>query len=65
MKNAVSRMGRALIDKCSGFPHYFSNVQSGNCDGCPDCHCVEGPSVAEARQDYRAMVRVRNSAFMY
>ncbi len=38
------------------FGSYFGGVQRGNCTGCPDCHCGEGPSRDEARRDFRAML---------
>ena len=64
MVNTVSRIGRMLADKCSGFPQYFTNVQGSNCQGCPKCRCVEGPSAEEARKDYVAMLRAGNSAYI-
>ncbi len=38
------------------FGTYFGGLQRGNCTGCPDCHCGEGPSREEARRDFRAML---------
>ena len=43
---------------CSGFGHYFANVQSSNCHDCPNCRCEDGPSMEEARRDYHAMHRL-------
>ena len=58
-RHAFSRIVGRITNSCSGFGHYFMNVQSGNCQGCPDCRCGEGPSVEEAQKDYRAMIRFR------
>jgi len=55
--NVFSRMLHQLGRSGSGFGHYFVNVQSSNCHDCPDCRCEDGPSVEEARRDYRAMHR--------
>ena len=55
--HAVSRIVRTIIHSCTDFGNYFTNVQSKNCGRCPDCRCGEGPSVQEAQQDYRAMLR--------
>ena len=56
-RNAFSRMLHQLGRSCSGFGHYFTNVRIGNCRDCPDCRCEDGPTVEEARMDYRAMHR--------
>jgi len=56
-KNPFFGILHQLGRSCSGFGHYFANVQSGNCRGCPDCRCEDGPSVEEARRDYLAMHR--------
>ncbi len=47
----LHQLGRS----CSGFGHYFANVQSGNCHDCPDCRCEDGPTLEEARKHYREM----------
>ena len=57
VRNAFSRILHQVAHSCSGFGLYFANVQSGNCRGCPDCRCGEGPSVEEARKEYLAMQR--------
>ncbi len=49
---------------CSGFGHYFAYVQSGNCHDCPDCRCEDGPTLREAQEDYREMLRFRNSHYI-
>jgi len=54
-RNTISRILHRLGRSCSGFGNYFANIQSGNCHDCPDCRCEDGPSVEEARKDYRAM----------
>ena len=56
-RNAFFRMLHQLGLSGSGFGDYFANVQSSNCHDCPDCRCGIGPSVDEARRDYRAMHR--------
>ena len=56
-RNTFSRMLYQLGRSCSGFGHYFVNVQSGNCRDCPDCRCEDGPTVEEARRDYQTMHR--------
>ena len=43
----------------SGFGSYYSGAQRSNCTGCPDCRCKEGPSLEEARRDFRAMSNTR------
>ena len=60
--HAVSRIVRRISHSCTGFGHYFMNVQRSNCRGCPDCHCEEGPSLEEAQKDYRASLRISSSA---
>ncbi len=43
----------------SEFGSYYGGVQSSNCTGCPDCPCGEGPSLEEARRDFRAMLNTK------
>ena len=45
----------SLLGHGSGFGSYYGGVQRSNCTGCPDCRCEDGPSVDEARSDYRVM----------
>ena len=63
-RNAFSGILHQLGRSCSGFGHYFANVQSGNCHDCPDCRCEDGPSVEEARRDYREMLRFSKLPFI-
>jgi len=62
--NTFSRMVRRIGHTCSDFGHYFMNIQSSNCKGCPDCRCDDGPSIEEAKKDYRANLRSKNFAAM-
>ncbi len=54
-RNTFSRILHQLGHSCSGFENYFAKVQSGNCHDCPDCRCEGGPSLEEAKRDFRAM----------
>ena len=56
-RHVVSRIVRGFTNSCSGFGHYFMNVQSSNCRGCPDCRCEDGPSIEDAKRHYRTMLR--------
>jgi len=58
-RNSFSRMWHQLGRNGSGFGSYFASIQSHNCHDCPDCLCEDGPSVEEARKDYRAMNKVQ------
>ena len=40
----------------SEFGSYYSGIQKSNCAGCPDCPCDKGPSLEEARRDFRVML---------
>ncbi len=53
-KNVLAGMTHQL-GYVSGFGSYYGSVQKSNCADCPDCGCVEGPSIEEARRDFRAM----------
>ena len=60
-RHAVSGILRSITHRCTGFGSYFIGVRSTNCGGCPNCRCVEGPSVEEAQKDYQAMLRASNA----
>jgi hypothetical protein len=54
-RHAFSTMVHWLGDG-SQFGSYYASVQKGNCNGCPNCQCGEGPNLDEARRDFRAML---------
>ena len=58
-RNTFSRILHQLGRSGSGFGSYFASIQSHNCQDCPDCRCENGPSVEEARKDYRVMHKLQ------
>lgn len=65
VNNAVSRIFRQVGHNCSDFGHYFMGIQRSNCTGCPDCQCEEGPSIEEAKNEYRRILHSRNFAALH
>ena len=42
----------------SEFGNYYKVVQKGNCGDGPNCQGGTGPSIDEARRDFRAMHKI-------
>ncbi len=42
----------------SEFGSYYRGIQKENCAEGPNCQCAKGPSIDEARRDFRAMHKI-------